>query len=109
MERALAGTGRSWSPAPNVDLSALFKQKVDGLEAALGLNASIRIEAAAVLRTMIDRIVLHPGRQRGRMSIEVQGDPGTLFLMAQGKDASIDDRMITVVAEEGLEPPTHGL
>ena len=43
------------------------------------------------------------------MSVEVYGEPSALFLPAN--DEALEERnwMITVVAEEGLEPPTRGL
>jgi hypothetical protein len=61
------------------------------------------------LRTLIDEIVLHPGDKRGKMSIEVYGEPSALFLLASDTPAAPDNWMIKVVAEEGFEPPTHGL
>jgi hypothetical protein len=43
------------------------------------------------------------------MPIEVYGDPSALFLVPKGEAAKGENWMITVVAEEGLEPPTRGL
>ena len=42
------------------------------------------------------------------MSIEVYGDPSALFI-GSNDEAKGENWMITVVAEEGLEPPTRGL
>ncbi len=43
------------------------------------------------------------------MLIEVYGEPSVLFLPADNEPADEKNWMITVVAEEGLEPPTRGL
>ncbi len=43
------------------------------------------------------------------MSIEVYGEPSALFLLANDEGPENRNWMITVVAEEGLEPPTRGL
>ena len=72
-------------------------------------SADARTKAAPILRTLIDEIVLHPGDKRGRMSIEVYGEPSALFLLANEEPSAVDNWMIKVVAEEGLEPPTRGL
>jgi hypothetical protein len=57
------------------------------------------------LRTLIDEIVLRPGDKRGKMSIEVYGEPSALFLLAN--DAPADNWMIRVVAEERYRLSPH--
>ena len=52
------------------------------------------------MRTLIDEIVLHPGDKRGKMSIEVYGEPSALFLLASDAPAAADNWMIKVVAED---------
>jgi hypothetical protein len=59
------------------------------------------------LRTLIDEIVLHPGDKRGKMSIEVYGEPSALFLLAGNAPAAADNWMITVVAEERCRLSPH--
>ncbi len=94
---------------PIPDLAKLFRRKVERLEESLGAEPAVTSQAAAILRTFIDGIVLHPRKKQGTMSIEVYGEPSALFLL--GNDEAPEERnwMITVVAEEGLEPPTRGL
>jgi len=94
---------------PNIDLPSLFRQKIDGLEQALCSDPSTTGQAASIFRTLIDRVVLSPGPGRGRMSVEVYGEPIALFHTAHAGNMKNDDWMIKVVAEEGLEPPTRGL
>ena len=91
------------------DLKKLFSPKVQRLEETLNSEPAIRTKAVTILRTLIDEIVLHPGDKRGKMSIEVYGEPSALFLLANDAPAAADNWMIKVVAEEGLEPPTRGL
>jgi len=43
------------------------------------------------------------------MLIKVSGEPSALFLPANDEPADEKNWVITVVAEEGLEPPTRGL
>jgi hypothetical protein len=83
------------------------------LEQNLGDDPTI--QAATILRALIEGIVLHPrktrgsGKKRATMSIEVCGEPSALFLPDNDEASDGRDRMLTVVAEEGLEPPTRGL
>ena len=95
--------------ALNIDLPLLFRQKIDGLEHALRSDPSTTGQAASIFRTLIDRVVLSPGSGRGKMSVEVYGEPTALFRTAHAGNMKNDDWMIKVVAEEGFEPPTHGL
>ena len=91
------------------NLKKLFRRKVERLEETLNSEPDVRTKAAPILRTLIDEIVLHPGDKRGKMSIEVYGEPSALFLLGSDAPATADNWMIKVVAEEGLEPPTRGL
>ena len=89
-------------------LAVLFRRKVEGLETALNAEPNITTTAASILRPLINAIVLHPRKKRGNMPIEVYGDPSALFLVHIDETKG-ENWMITVVAEEGLEPPTRGL
>ena len=92
---------------PNLD--KLFRRKVERLEETLNSDPDVRAKAVPILRTLIDEIVLNPGDKRGKITIEVYGEPSALFLLASDTPATADNWMIKVVAEEGLEPPTRGL
>ena len=67
-----------------------------------------REQAAAILRSLIERIVLHPGRKRGEPRVELRGQLAPITNLARPVRPG-QDVMITMVAEEGLEPPTRGL
>ena len=95
-------------PTPPV-LAALFRRKVERLEETLNADPGITSAAAPILRNLIDAIILHPRERKGRMLIEVYGEPSVLFLPADNEPADEKNWMITVVAEERVEPPTRGL
>ena len=60
-------------------------------------------EAMNALRSVIDRIVVHPKADDGTNEVEVIGDLSALIAPADTKWGGVG------VAEEGLEPPTRGL
>ena len=99
----------SAEPPTRPALAALFRRKVERLEEALNGDLGITSAAAPILRSLIDAIILYPRGNKGSMRIEVHGEPSTLFLPADGDASDEKNWMITVVAEEGLEPPTRGL
>ena len=73
-------------PTPSF-LDALFRRKVERLEETLNADASITSAAAPILRNLIDAIILHPREKKGRMLIEVYGEPSVLLLPADGESA----------------------
>jgi hypothetical protein len=91
------------------ELEKLMRRKVEHLEIALTTELNITGEGASIVRGLINQIRLHPRQRREAMPIEVYGEPAALFLSAGGDSPKSIDRLITVVAEEGLEPPTRGL
>ena len=84
----------------------MFKKKIETLEQCLRADEQTTAEAASIMRTLIDRIIISPLPGRGSTSVEVRVEPQAIFAATAGATPS---RMITVVAEEGLEPPTRGL
>jgi hypothetical protein len=93
-------------PPPVPDLAKLFRRKVERLEESLGTEPTVTSQAASILRTLIDGIVLHPRKKRGTMSIEVYGEPSALFLLANDETSNRENWMMTVVAEERYRPAT---
>jgi len=77
-EREKAGldaASRTSSPVRPPKLTKLFRQKIERLEETLNSEPDITCKAAPILGTLIDEIVLRPGDRRGKMSIEVRGEP----------------------------------
>ena len=95
-------------PSPR-KIAKIFRRKVERLEDTLNTEPNITSTAVPILRALIDGIVLYPRKERGPMTIQVHGEPSALFLLAEADASGLEHRMITVVAEEGLEPPTRGL
>jgi hypothetical protein len=87
-------------PTPLPDLATLFRRKVEQLEESLSAEPTVTTQAASILRTFIEGIVLHPRDKREAMSIEVYGEPSALFLLANEEGSEERNWMITVVAED---------
>ena len=102
----VAGSDRVIQIRPN--LSEIYRRKVGELREALNSDADTRIQAIAILRTLIDKIVLHPGAKRGEMAVEMHGQLASIVNLARAGPPG-PEVMITMVAEEGFEPPTQGL
>ena len=73
-----------------------------------------RDEAIGLLRTLIDRIELVPNEGRSDLVINLYGALAGILAIAMSKEKPLADNDsllmgVKLVAEEGLEPPTHGL
>jgi DNA invertase Pin-like site-specific DNA recombinase len=100
-------------PAPG---SALYRRKVETLEAALR-DETIRPEAMAILRSLIDKVVVKPAAD-GTLQVELHGEMAAL-LMTAASDSTPDAKrptsgedgraVLSVVAGGGFEPPTFRL
>ena len=90
------------------NMAEIYRRKVAELRDALNADPGTRQEAIVILRSLIDRIVLHPGKKRGELTIELRGQLASILSLAhQAKFGA--EAMTMLVAEEGLEPPTRGL
>ncbi len=71
---------------------------------------SCRTEAHGLIRQLIDRIVVRPGAPGTEPDVELYGMLAPVLANAsENGGPQPDDRLISMVAEEGLEPPTRGL
>ena len=52
------------------------------MDEVLNTSPEIQIEAGRILRQIVSEVVLKPGNERGRMPIEVRGDPSALDVAA---------------------------
>ena len=94
---------------PQLDQEAVFRKKVESLPVVLNKNEDIRTEAGEILRTFIDKIVLLPDKETGKMRISVSSRPHCILASTKPSAETKVERMIQVVAEERLELPTRGL
>ncbi len=91
------------------NLPRVYRRIVDDLKASIEDNA-IRTEAHGLIRQLIDRIVVRPGAPGTEPDVELYGMLAPVLANAsENGGPQPDDRLITMVAEEGLEPPTQGL
>jgi hypothetical protein len=66
-------------------MADLYRRKVEQLETALN-DPSIRLEAAGILRSMIERITLTPDEAvPDGVRVEVQGDLAAILAAASGR------------------------
>ncbi len=92
-----------------------YLRQVEDLAAALNANIDVmRAGSPAALRNLVDRVIVHPSGPGQPFTIEVVGHlaellgepnmpPSSRFAVAESKGG------VSVVAGEGLEPPTYGL
>ena len=85
-------------------LPDIYRKKVQALESMLNQDDATSNEAANLIRALIDRIVLLPGKKRGETTIEVYGEPGAILAQASGNSTGTQLGMIKVVAEERYGP-----
>ncbi len=84
-----------------------YRRNVESLFDSLrGASERGKAEAATLLRAVIDHIDIVLLEGRGKYDLRVGSRLETLIGLAQGAQA---DRLVSMVAEEGLEPPTRGL
>jgi len=73
--------------APNLrlhpSLSKIYAEKVSRLEEALG-DPAIKDEAAAILRPLVDRVVLIPSPDGKGLDAELHGDLATILALCEG-------------------------
>jgi len=81
------------------DLSSLYKRKVAELRETLNGDLETRQQAIGILRSLIDKIVLHPGTKRGELAIELHGQLAAIINLARPQRPG-EGLMITMVAEE---------
>jgi hypothetical protein len=95
------------SVLPN--LPEVYRKQIENLSGTLNANDACRSEAIPIIRSLIDKIVVHKRPGRGHFDLELFGSLSKIIGLAGGKNANEVDVMTMMVAEEGLEPPTRGL
>ena len=89
-------------PLLHPNMAEMYRQKVTELAAALGHPES-RLEAAELLRTLVERIVLTP--ENGTLSITLRGDLAGILALAEHKTkkpGSNKGTGLTLLAQESL-------
>ncbi len=111
LENALASASTASPVRIHPNVAKIYRKKAEQLE-KLFEDETTKDEAFTIVRSLIDRVVLTPTDEG--LIAELHGDlAGILTLCepqkSQRPTADAVRRQLSVVAEEGLEPPTKGL
>jgi site-specific DNA recombinase len=93
------------------NLPELYRRKVAALQQALGDEAT-RPHAVELIRSLLDRVEVHPSQERGRCAVTIVGALAQLLAFAQQKTTAAspgDGGTFLMVAGGGFEPPTFRL
>jgi site-specific DNA recombinase len=89
------------------DLPAFYRKQVEDLTELKAPDLLPR--AVAILRDLIDRLVLHPAEARGEFRLEIHGHLAGLIRFATGRPAGrsalVLDRGLLLAERGGFEPP----
>nr|WP_242533923.1 zinc ribbon domain-containing protein [Salipiger bermudensis] len=102
------------APAPSAvrfhpKLAELYRSKVTELSEALK-DDTIRVPALDLLRSLIDRVVVHHDAETKGITLEVEGALSAMIAQAQpGGLGDVDPSSLELVAGVGFEPTTFRL
>jgi len=90
------------------DLPDFYRRQVETLTEQVKAPELLP-RAAAILRDLVDRLVLHPSEARGEFELELQGHLAGLIRFATGRPAArsalVLDRGVMLAERGGFEPP----
>lgn len=95
-------------PTLHPSLALRYRAQLEDLHKTLN-DDSVRAEASDTIRGLIDQIVIHPRQESYTVAIEGKLASILSLAGAPDTDSANTNYEIVLVAEEGLEPPTHGL
>jgi site-specific DNA recombinase len=102
-----AGIVTERAPELHPNLPELYRRRVADFEAALKRTPTEQAAAGEILRSLIARILVHPGKGRGEVQIQVEGSiPAILDFAQQRRERSPNRSVAMVVPRGGFEPPT---
>lgn len=94
------------------NLAVIYQAKVEKLQEALDTDG-VRSEAAEIIRGLIAEIRLTPDQQAGTLLVKLTGALASILTFAiapKGRCPTANAvGQLSMVAEEGFEPPTQGL
>ena len=93
------------------DLAAVGKDPDSRLQRLLD-DEAMRPQAVEIIRSLIDRIEVHPGQERGHCEVVIVGALAQILAFAQQKTtaaSSGDGGTFLMVAGVGFEPTTFRL
>jgi hypothetical protein len=81
-----------------------FEKQIDELEGIMAEAAAARSRPAEAIRNLVRRVTIGRDGRSGQAVIDIEGSLSAL--MQEQKRNKV---WVSMVAEEGLEPPTYGL
>ncbi|WP_443019992.1 recombinase family protein [Sphingobium sp. JAI105] len=86
-----------------------YRRRIDLLGRAIAQGEKAK-RFLPIIRSLIESVIINDAPNApDRASLEVIGSLASVLAIATGQNPTKPSRMIQVVAEEGLEPPTRGL
>ncbi len=97
------------------EMGRYYREQVTALSEALG-DEAYRTEAVAIIRSLVDKIVLTPTEIDGKKTvvIDLHGELAGILSLASNAEKPLDENdfsveFIKLVAGEGIEPPTSAM
>jgi len=92
------------------NLPKMYRRQLANLEVTLEQSPTERAAVGQILRSIIERITVHPGAKRGETEIEVEGCIAAILEFArQPSGGSKPSKSVAMmVPRGGIEPPTRG-
>ena len=110
IDRDLKGQQEDTELVVHPSLPDLYRRKVDKLHQVLN-SETTRSQAVEILRSLIERIEIHPGRKRGQCEVVVVGVLARILTLGQQKTTAAlgGGGTFLMVAGRGFEPLTFRL
>jgi hypothetical protein len=111
LERQLNGCRTPVNVEVHPNLPDLYRKKVENLQGLLA-DETARPQAVEIIRSLIDRIDVHPGAERGRCEVIIVGALAHILAFTQQQTTAVpggDDGTFLMVAGAGFEPATFRL
>ena len=110
LQREMAAGQASHQVLYHPGMADLYRKKVDELQALL-MSAGSRTQAMELIRSLIERIEVFPGKKRGNPDVVLNGALAQILAFGQTKKPTAtsleDNGRVLVVAGVGFEPTTH--
>ena len=111
IKRRLNGRRTPVNVEVHPNLPDLYRKKIENLQALLA-DETARPQAVEIIRSLIDRIDVHPSAERGRCEVTIVGALAHILAFTQQQTTAVpggDDGTFLMVAGAGFEPATFGL
>jgi hypothetical protein len=111
LERQLNGRRTLINVEVHPNLPDLYRNKVENLQTLLA-DETARPQAVEIIRSLIERIDVHPGAERGRCEVIIVGALAHILAFTQQQTTAVpggDDGTFLMVAGAGFEPATFRL